>query len=102
MVDSEFECFFQGRDVILTCEIFGFPRPGIVFTRDGNSILGIERITNINLDQVCAMVSIRACMEGVPTSESMSHVGEQGSANTSLYPLHSNRSGSVMWSKVTQ
>ena len=55
--DTGFQCLFEGRNVILTCEIFGFPRPEIVFSRDDINIIpgmaGFERITIISLDQVC-------------------------------------------------
>ena len=59
-----FQCLFEGRNVILTCEIFGFPRPEIVFRRDFNFIIipgmeGFERITSISLDQVCAVVLVQ-------------------------------------------
>ena len=55
-MDADFTCLFQGRNVILTCVVSGFPRPGILFNRNGQRINpgmeGFERITNISLDQV--------------------------------------------------
>ena len=60
---TRFQCLLEGRNVILTCEIFGFPRPEIVFKRDDINIIpgmaGFERITNISLDQVCAVVLVQ-------------------------------------------
>ena len=57
VVDSGFQCLFEGRNVILTCDIFGFPRPEIVFKRENMNVLpgmvGFERIINISFDQVC-------------------------------------------------
>jgi hypothetical protein len=56
VVGETFNCLFQGRDVILTCSISGFPRPRILFDRNGDRIIprmpGFERITNISFDQV--------------------------------------------------
>ena len=52
--DTGFQCLFEGQNVILTCEIFGFPRPEIVFKRDDIIIIpemeSFERITIISLD----------------------------------------------------
>jgi hypothetical protein len=56
VVGDTFNCLFQGSDVILTCLISGFPRPRILFDRNGDRITpgmpGFERITSISFDQV--------------------------------------------------
>ena len=56
MEGSEFGCLFPGQDIILTCEVFGFPRPGILFKRDGLNIQPgreiFRRVINISFYQV--------------------------------------------------
>ena len=58
--DDEFKCLSPGQDIILTCDIFGFPRPEIVFSKNGMNILpgreSFMRITNIIPDQVCCYI----------------------------------------------
>jgi hypothetical protein len=65
VVGETFNCLFQGRDVILTCSISGFPRPRILFDRNGERIIpgmpGFERITNISLDQVSIGLRHNCC-----------------------------------------
>ena len=50
------QCFLEGSDVTLTCNIVGFPRPEILFRKDSVLIdLGtmiFERISSISFDQV--------------------------------------------------
>ena len=50
------QCLSKGQNVTLTCDIYGFPRLGIVFTRENVTIIpggeNFKRITKISPDQV--------------------------------------------------
>ena len=54
--DDKVQCLSEGQNVILTCDINGFPRLGIVFRRENVVIIpggeNFERITKISSDQV--------------------------------------------------
>jgi hypothetical protein len=56
VVGETFNCLLQGSVVILTCSVSGFPKPRILFGRNGERIIpgmpGFERITSISSDQV--------------------------------------------------
>ena len=47
----------SGSNVILTCELSGFPQPNVTFVRIMDTIVpgvsGFERLTFLNFDQVC-------------------------------------------------
>ena len=61
--DDQVQCLSKGQNVTLTCDIYGFPRLGIVFRRDLMLIPGgenFERITKISSDQVsCLAIACR-------------------------------------------
>ena len=54
--DDKVQCLSKGQNVTLTCDIYGFPRLGIVFRRENVMIIpggeNFERITKISSDQV--------------------------------------------------
>ena len=82
------QCLSKGQNVILTCDIYGFPRLGIVFRRENVVIIpggeNFERITKISSDQVswCSY-----CMQKVERNLSNQDLHPNWSRNRSHFGL---------------